>query len=158
MHSFYHTLENSCMFWLYICSHLQAGCKILNKKTISTIWYNSGDKISSLHPCTFIQKYIKVHENIWRLQKDYIKCYIIFIKAQRLSQFGHVQRMSDTRTFKKIFKWKPLTKSSQGRPKYRWEDNTKQDICQMKIKNWIACVQIRGKWKEVVEKGKICNH
>jgi len=29
---------------------------------------------------------------------------------------------------------------SQGRPKYRWEDNIKQDICQMKIKNWIACV------------------
>jgi len=25
----------------------------------------------------------------------------------------------------------------------------------MKIKNWIACVQDRGKWKEVVEKAKI---
>ena len=24
----------------------------------------------------------------------------------------------------------------------------------MKIKNWIACVQDRGKWKEVVEKVK----
>jgi hypothetical protein len=42
--------------------------------------------------------------------------------------------MSDTRTVKKIFSWKPLTKRSQGRPKYRWEDNIKQDICQMKIK------------------------
>jgi uncharacterized protein VirK/YbjX len=30
------------------------------------------------------------------------------------------------------------TKRSQGRPKYRLEDNIKQDICQMKIKNWIA--------------------
>ena len=60
--------------------------------------------------------------------------------------------MPDTRTVKKIFSWKPLTKRSQGRPKYRWEGNIKQDICQMKIKNWIACVQNRGKWKEVVEK------
>jgi hypothetical protein len=34
----------------------------------------------------------------------------------------------------KIFNWKPLTKRSQGRPKYRWEDNIKQDICQMTIK------------------------
>jgi hypothetical protein len=25
----------------------------------------------------------------------------------------------------------------------------------MKIKNWIACVQEREKWKEVVEKAKI---
>jgi len=63
--------------------------------------------------------------------------------------------MPDTRTGKKIFNWKPLTKRSQGKPKYRWEDNIKQDICQMKIKNWIACVQDRGKWKEVVEKPKL---
>ena len=40
-------------------------------------------------------------------------------------------------------------------PKYRWEDNIKQDICQMKIKNWTACVQDREKRKkEVVEKAK----
>ena len=44
-----------------------------------------------------------------------------YIKAQRLSWFGHAQRMPDSRTVKKIFKWNPLTKRSQGRPKYRWE-------------------------------------
>jgi len=59
---------------------------------------------------------------------------------------------------KKIFKWKHLTKRSQGRPKYRLEDKIKQDICQMKIKNWIACVQGRGKWKDAVEKVKTFNH
>jgi len=58
---------------------------------------------------------------------------------------------------KKIFNWKPLTKRSQGRPKYRWEDNIKQDICQMKIKNWIPCVQDRWKCKEVIEKAKTFN-
>jgi len=35
--------------------------------------------------------------------------------------------MPDTRAVTKIFKWKPLNKRSQGRPKYRWEDNIKQD-------------------------------
>jgi hypothetical protein len=65
--------------------------------------------------------------------------------------------MPDTRTVEKIFNWKPLTKRSQGRPKYRLEDNITQDICQMKIKNWIASVQDRGKWKEVVEKAKTFN-
>jgi hypothetical protein len=78
-----------------------------------------------------------------------------YIEAQRLSWFGHVQRMSDTRTVKKIFNWKPLTKSSQGRPKYKLKDNIKQDICQMKIKNGTACFQDREKWKKgVVEKAK----
>jgi hypothetical protein len=42
-------------------------------------------------------------------------------------------------------------------PKYRWEDNIKQDICQMKIQNRIACVQDWGKWKEVVEKARTFN-
>jgi hypothetical protein len=31
------------------------------------------------------------------------------IKALRLSSFGHVQRMPDSRTVKKIFNWIPLT-------------------------------------------------
>jgi hypothetical protein len=79
------------------------------------------------------------------------------IKAHRLSWFGHVQRMPDTGTVKKIFNWKPLTKRSQGRPKYRWEDNTTQDIYQMKVRNWIAGVQDRWKWKEIVEKVKTFN-
>jgi hypothetical protein len=62
--------------------------------------------------------------------------------------------MPDTRTVKKIFKWNLLRKRSQGRPKYRWEVNIKQDICQVKVKIWIICVWDRGKWKEVVEKAK----
>jgi len=33
----------------------------------------------------------------------------------------------------------------------------KQDICQLKIQKRIACVQDRGKWKEVVEKAKTFN-
>jgi hypothetical protein len=98
---------------------------------------------------------VKTNEELDKLIKH--KNIINYIKAQRLSWFGHVQRMSDTRTVKKIFNWKPLTKRSQGRPKYRWKDNIKQDVCQLKIKNWIACVQDRGKWKEVVEKAKTFN-
>jgi len=92
---------------------------------------------------------VKTNKELDKLIKH--KNIINHIKAQRLSWFGQVQRMPDTRTVKKIFNWKPLTKRSQGRPNYRWEDNITQDICQMKIKNWIACVQDRGKWKEVVE-------
>jgi hypothetical protein len=95
---------------------------------------------------------VKTNEELDKLIKHNI------IKAQRLSWFGHVQRMPDTRTVKKIFNWKPLAKRLQGRPKYRWEDNIKQDICQMKIKTWIACVQDRGKWKEIVEKAKLANY
>jgi hypothetical protein len=98
---------------------------------------------------------VKSNEELDNLIKH--KNIINYIKAQRLSSFGHVQRTPDTRTVKKIFNWKPLTKRSQGTPKYKWEGNIKQDICQMKIKNWIACIQDRGKWKEFVEETKTFN-
>ena len=75
-----------------------------------------------------------------------------YITVQTLSWFGQVQRIPDIRTVKKIFKWNPLTERSQGRPLYRWEDTVKQEICEMKVKNWITCVHDRGKWKDVVEK------
>ena len=79
------------------------------------------------------------------------------IKAQRLSWFGHKQRMPETRAAKKVFKWNPLTTSSRGRPKHRWEDNIIQDIGQIKITNWITYVQDRAKWMDVVEKAKNSN-
>jgi hypothetical protein len=75
---------------------------------------------------------IQTHEELDKLIKH--KNVINYIKAQRLSWFGHVKRMSDTRTVKKTFNWKPLTKRSQERHKYRWEDNIEPDICQLKIK------------------------
>jgi len=99
---------------------------------------------------------IKTNEKLDKLIKH--KNIFNYIKVQRLSLFGHVQRMPDTRTVKEIFKWNPLTKRSQGRPKYRWEYNVKEDICQMKVKSWITCVQDRGKWNDVVEKAITFNH
>jgi hypothetical protein len=56
------------------------------------------------------------------------------IKVLRLSWFGHVQTMPDSRTVKKIFNWTPQTARSKGRPKQRWEDNIMQDIRQLNIK------------------------
>ena len=109
------------------------------------------------HPSTKENQIWKVKTNKELDKLIKYKNIINYIKAQRLSWFGHVQKMPDTRTVKKIFNWKPLTKRSQGRPKYRWEDNITEDICQMKIKNWLACVQDRGNWKEVVEKAKTLN-
>jgi hypothetical protein len=62
--------------------------------------------------------------------------------------------MPDSITVKKIFKLTPLTIRPKGMPKQRWEDNIIQDIRQLKIKNWTACVRDRVKWKNVFEKAK----
>jgi hypothetical protein len=44
-----------------------------------------------------------------------------------------------------------------GRPKTRWNDNVKQDVCKMNVKNLTVCIQDRGKWRDVVEKAKTFN-
>jgi len=62
--------------------------------------------------------------------------------------------MPETRAAKKIFKWNPLTTRPRRRHRYRWEDKIVQDLGQMKIKNWLTCVQDRVNWKDVVEKAK----
>jgi hypothetical protein len=51
---------------------------------------------------------VKTNEKLDKLIKH--KNIINYIKDQRLSWFGHIQRMPDTRTVKKIFNWKPVTK------------------------------------------------
>jgi hypothetical protein len=95
---------------------------------------------------------IKTNDKLDKLIKHHN--IINHIKALRLSWFDHVQRMPDSRTVKKIFNWTPLTARSKGRPKQRWEDNIIQDIRQMNIKNWAACVQDQVRWKNIVEKAK----
>jgi len=98
---------------------------------------------------------IKNNEELDKLKEH--KNIVNYIKAQRLSWFGHIQRMPEARATKRIFKWNPLTTRPRRRPKYRWEDNIIQDLGQMKIKNWLTCVQDRAKWKDVVEKAKTSN-
>jgi len=65
---------------------------------------------------------IKTNEELDKLIKQ-TKKVVNYIKAQRLSWFGHVQRMPDTITVKKIFKWNPLTKRSQGSTNGRTTSN-----------------------------------
>ena len=59
----------------------------------------------------------KEHKGNWRIKTnkeldELIKrrSIINYVKAQRLSWFGHVNRMPDTSVVKKICKWKTLTR------------------------------------------------
>jgi hypothetical protein len=68
------------------------------------------------------------YENgIWRIKTnqelDEIikrKNVINFIRAQRLSWLGHIERMQGTRMVKAVYFWKPISRRPIGRPKTRW--------------------------------------
>jgi len=79
---------------------------------------------------------------------------INYVKAQRLSWFGHIKRMPETSIVKKIHKRKPFTERPVGRPKSRWEDDVRNDLNKMKLIKWTEQVQDSLKWKGVVEKAR----
>jgi hypothetical protein len=77
----------------------------------------------------------KEGSGIWRIktnveldeltkQRNIIK----YVKAQRLSWFGHTNRMPETSVVKKICKRKPFTGRPAGRPKSRWEGDVMNDL------------------------------
>jgi hypothetical protein len=58
-----------------------------------------------------------------------------YIKIKRLGRAGHVIRMDNNRTVKKVFNTKPIGIRKIGRPKLRWENNVIQDIKTLGAKN-----------------------
>jgi len=55
---------------------------------------------------------------------------------------------------KRVYKWKPMLTRPLGIPKNRWEDDIRNDMKKLKIKNWTSCIQDRNTWKLYVEKAK----
>jgi hypothetical protein len=72
-----------------------------------------------------------------------------YIKAQRLEWLGHLERMNEERTTKKITCWKQLSFRPQGRPKKKWED-VLQGLQIMKVKSWKTLGQRKEQWLEIV--------
>ena len=77
-----------------------------------------------------------------------------YVKAQRLSWFGHINRMPETSILKRINKRNPFIGRPAVRPKSGWEDDVTNDLKKMKVVKWAEQVQDRLKWKDIVEKAK----
>jgi hypothetical protein len=58
------------------------------------------------------------------------------IKVRRLECAGHLVRMCDDRTVKKVFLGKPDGRREAGRPKLRWLDCIENDLKWMGVKRW----------------------
>jgi hypothetical protein len=62
--------------------------------------------------------------------------------------------MAEERMVKKVYKWKPMLRRPLSRPKNRWEDDIRNYMEKLKIKNWSNCIQDRNNWKLYVQKVK----
>jgi hypothetical protein len=77
-----------------------------------------------------------------------------FIKSRRIAWRGHVMRMADKRTPKRILEWKPIGTRIRGRPRKRWIVDIEEDMQIMGIRRWRKKCKERAEWKKITEKAK----
>ena len=80
---------------------------------------------------------------------------VVHIKVKRLAWAGHLMRMSDERTLKKIFNTKLDGTRSVGRAKLRWEDDAAQDMQILGVKSWKNAALNRDEWSILLKKAKV---
>ena len=96
---------------------------------------------------------IKTNNELDELKKNH-RNITNYVKDQRLSWFGHTNRMPETSNVRKIYKLKPSATRPVGRPKSRGEDDVRNDLRKIKLLKLAEQVQDRLKWKDIVDKAK----
>ena len=73
-----------------------------------------------------------------------------WIKGQRISWLGHLERMEDDRMPKKIFTQELEGTRRRGRPMKRRKEEVESDLQVLGVRRWRVLVADRKKWKAIV--------
>jgi hypothetical protein len=83
---------------------------------------------------------VQNEEGSWRIRMNYELNKLIenadilrFIKSRRIAWLGHVMRMDDKRTPKRILEWKPIGTRIRERPRKRRIVDIEEDMQKMGI-------------------------
>jgi hypothetical protein len=76
------------------------------------------------------------------------------IKNKRLKWIGHVVRMDQGRTVKKIFGNKVDVRRQRGRLGLRWLEDVEKDLWELKVKRWRQKAVDRKEWASIIMEAK----
>jgi len=76
-----------------------------------------------------------------------------WIKGQRISWLGHLERMED-RMHKKIFTQELEGTRKMGRPRKGWKEEVERDLQVLGVRRWRELLADRKKWKDIVRQAK----
>jgi hypothetical protein len=74
---------------------------------------------------------------------------VTVIKIRRLEWLGHVIRMNENRSVKKIFKRKLEGRRGRGRHRLRWINDVEDDLRKLCVKRWRTNALDREEWASV---------
>ena len=77
-----------------------------------------------------------------------------WIKGQRISWLGHLERMEEDRVPKKIFTQKLEGTRRRGRSRKGWREEMKRDFQVLGVRRWRELVTDRDKWRGIVRQAK----
>ena len=79
---------------------------------------------------------------------------VTVIKIRRLEWLGHVIRMNETRSVKKVFEGKLEGRRGRGRPRLRWIDDVEDDLRKLGVKRWRVKALDREEWASIIREAK----
>ena len=77
-----------------------------------------------------------------------------WIKGQRISWLGQLERMEEDRMPKKIFTQELEGTRRRGRPRKIWKEEVERDLQVLGVRRWRELVADRKKWKDIVRQAK----
>jgi len=77
-----------------------------------------------------------------------------WIKGQRISWLGHLERMEEDRMPRKIFTEELEGTRRRRRPWKRWKEEVERDLQVLGVRRWRELVADGNKWKDVVQQAK----
>ena len=128
-----------CMYFLCLTSvlHLTGFCQ--------------PNIFSGRTPCRFL--WVEVLQYNEELNDLYSSPNIVRVVKSRLMRWArHVARMGDDRVVQRVLVGKPEGKRPLGRPRLRWEDNTKMTLQEVGggRGDWMELAQDRDRWRALV--------
>ena len=79
---------------------------------------------------------------------------VTIIKIRKLEWIGHVIRMNETRSVKKIFEGKLDGRRGRGQPRLRWTDDVEDNLRKLGVKRWRAKALDREEWASIIKEAK----
>jgi hypothetical protein len=72
-----------------------------------------------------------------------------WIKGQRISWLGHLEKMEENRMTKKIFTQELEGLRRRRRPRKGWREEVERDLQVIEVRRWRELVTDRDKWRDI---------